>query len=103
MHQAGADHGAHAPGLSYSRMAQLQVVWCPFCRLPQACSSAKEGYSSAALKNDFSNAFNACARQRMVEQLLKSPFGHFEPAFRLFYEHAGALYFEGERLSADSC
>ena len=39
----------------------------------------------------------------MVEQLLKSPFGHFEPAFRLFYEHAGALFFEGERLSADSC
>ena len=24
-------------------------------------------------------------------------------AFRLFYEHAGALYFEGERLPADSC
>ena len=39
----------------------------------------------------------------MVEQLLKSPFAHFEPAFRLFYEHAGALYFEGERLPADSC
>ena len=39
----------------------------------------------------------------MVEQLLKSPFGHFEPAFRLFYEHAGALFFEGERLPADSC
>ena len=39
----------------------------------------------------------------MVERLLKSPFGHFEPAFRLFYEHAGALYFEGERLPADSC
>jgi hypothetical protein len=38
----------------------------------------------------------------MVEQLLKSPFGLFEPAFRLFYEHAGALYFEGERLPADS-
>ena len=57
----------------------------------------------AAFKNDFSNAFNACARRRMVEQLLKSPFGHFEPAFRLFYEHAGALYFEGERLPADSC
>ena len=57
----------------------------------------------AAFKNDFSNAFNACARRRLVEQLLKSPFGHFEPAFRLFYEHAGALYFEGERLSADSC
>ena len=33
----------------------------------------------------------------------KSPFAHFEPAFRLFYEHAGALYFEGERLPADSC
>ena len=57
----------------------------------------------AAFKNDFSNAFNACARRRMVEQLLKSPFGHFEPVFRLFYEHAGALYFEGERLPADSC
>ena len=57
----------------------------------------------AAFKNDFSNAFNACARRRMVEQLLKSPFGHFEPAFRLFYEHAGALFFEGERLPADSC
>ena len=57
----------------------------------------------AAFKNDFSNAFNACARRRMVEQLLKSPFAHFEPAFRLFYEHAGALYFEGERLPADSC
>ena len=42
-------------------------------------------------------------RERMVERLLKSPFGHFEPAFRLFYEHAGALYFEGERLPADSC
>ena len=39
----------------------------------------------AAFKNDFSNAFNACARRRMVEQLLKSPFAHFEPAFRLFY------------------
>ena len=26
----------------------------------------------AAFKNDFSNAFNACARRRMVEQLLKS-------------------------------
>jgi len=57
----------------------------------------------AAFKNDFCNAFNACARRRMVERLLKSPFGHFEPAFRLFYEHAGALYFEGERLPADSC
>ena len=39
----------------------------------------------AAFKNDFCNAFNACARRRMVERLLKSPFGHFEPAFRLFY------------------
>ena len=38
----------------------------------------------AAFKNDFSNAFNCCARRRMVEQLLRSPFAHFEPAFRLF-------------------
>jgi hypothetical protein len=44
MRQAVAGHGAHAPGLSYSRMAQLQVVWCPFCRHPQVRSSAKEGY-----------------------------------------------------------
>ena len=35
--------------------------------------------------------------------MLRSPFAHFEPALRLFYEHAGELYFEGERLPADSC
>ena len=41
----------------------------------------------------------------MEEQLLKSPFVRALRAGLppLLYEHAGALYFEGERLPADSC
>jgi hypothetical protein len=57
----------------------------------------------AAFKNDFSNAFNCCSRRRMVEQLMQSPFAHFEPALRFFYEQAGDLYFEGEQLLEGSC
>ena len=37
-----------------------------------------------AFKNDFSNAFNAVARRRIVERLLLTPFAHLEPAVRFF-------------------
>ena len=41
----------------------------------------------------------------MVERLLKSPFGHFSsrPLPHLLRARGRALYFEGERLPADSC
>ena len=57
----------------------------------------------AAFQHDFSNAFNAVARRRIVERLLLTPFAHLEPAVRFFFEHTGKLFWEGERLSADSC
>jgi hypothetical protein len=59
--------------------------------------------TDAAFKNDFKNAFNAMSRRKLVELLLLSPFADLEPAVRFFYEHAGLLYFDGERLGADSC
>ena len=42
-------HSVHMPGLSDASLAQLQIIFCPFCEQPQACSSSKEGFKSAAL------------------------------------------------------
>ena len=36
MRQAVAGHSRHTP-VSDASMAQLQVIWCPFCEQPQAC------------------------------------------------------------------
>jgi len=60
----------------------------------------------AALKNDFSNAFNTVSRRRIVECLMESPFAHLESAVRCMYELPSALYWEGElfrRASETGC
>ena len=59
--------------------------------------------NDAAFKNDFKNAFNAMSRRQLVKLLLLSPFADLEPSVRYFYEQAGSIYFDGERLGADSC
>jgi hypothetical protein len=63
----------------------------------------EENPNDAAFKNDFKNAFNAMSRRQLVKLLLLSPFADLEPSVRFFYEHAGLIYFDGERLGADSC
>lgn len=64
MRQAVAGHGMRAPDLSYSNMAQLQVIFCPFCEQPQACSSSKEGFKSPALNcNTAYSHMKTCSRR----------------------------------------
>ena len=64
MRQAVAGHSMRAPDLSYSNMAQLQVIWCPFCEQPQACSSSKEGFKSIALNcNTAYSHMKTCSRR----------------------------------------
>ena len=64
MRQAVAGHSRHTP-VSDASMAQLQVIWCPFCEQPQACSSSKEGFSAAALNyNTAYSHFKTCSRRK---------------------------------------
>ena len=64
MRQAVAGHSQRAPDLSYSNMAQLQIIFCPFCEQPQACSSSKEGFKSAGLNcNTAYSHMKTCSRR----------------------------------------